>query len=218
MNYLATYLQRLTGGRTAPREGGHGDARRVRQVREVAEAAGPVPARLPQRERNHVVSRGEPRAAIRAGLVRLTMNTMTTPTRSNATPARCASPASARPARRSCWRRRVTLCGCGALGTVLANTLVRAGVGFVRIIDRDFVEPSNLQRQVLFDESDVANNLPKAEAAARKLRQINSSVTVEPIVADINRTNIEELCQRRRPDPRRHATTSRSATSSTTWR
>jgi molybdopterin/thiamine biosynthesis adenylyltransferase len=90
---------------------------------------------------------------------------------------------------------RVTLCGCGALGTVLANTLVRAGIGFVRVIDRDFVEPSNLQRQVLFDESDVLNNLPKAEAAAVKLRQINSSVTIEPIVADINRTNIEEFCK-----------------------
>jgi molybdopterin-synthase adenylyltransferase len=90
---------------------------------------------------------------------------------------------------------RVTLCGVGALGTVLANTLVRAGVGFVRVIDRDFVEPSNLQRQVLFDESDVTNNLPKAEAAAVKLRQINSTVVVEPVVADINRTNIEEFCR-----------------------
>ena len=90
---------------------------------------------------------------------------------------------------------RVTLCGVGALGTVLANTLVRAGVGFVRVVDRDFVEPSNLQRQVLFDESDVTGNLPKAEAAAIKLRQINSSVTVEPVVADINRTNIEDLCK-----------------------
>jgi adenylyltransferase/sulfurtransferase len=90
---------------------------------------------------------------------------------------------------------RVTLCGCGALGTVLANVLVRAGVGFVRVIDRDFVEPSNLQRQVLFDESDVAANLPKAEAAATKLRQINSSVTIEPVVADINRTNIEDFCR-----------------------
>src|SRR6185312_4373114 len=89
---------------------------------------------------------------------------------------------------------RVTLCGCGALGTVLANVLVRAGVGFVRIVDRDFVEPSNLQRQVLFDESDVENNIPKAEAAAIKLRQINSSVAVEPVVADIDRTNIEDLC------------------------
>src|SRR3954447_16638266 len=82
----------------------------------------------------------------------------------------------------------VTLCGCGALGTVLANVLVRAGVGFVRVVDRDFVEPSNLQRQGPFDESDVANNPAKAEAAATKLRQINSSVTVEPVVADINRT------------------------------
>jgi adenylyltransferase/sulfurtransferase len=90
---------------------------------------------------------------------------------------------------------RVTLCGVGALGTVLANTLVRAGVGSLRVIDRDFVEPSNLQRQVLFDESDVTNNLPKAEAAAAKLRQINSSVAIEPVVADINRTNIEDLCR-----------------------
>src|SRR5215210_764248 len=87
----------------------------------------------------------------------------------------------------------VTLCGCGALGTVMANALVRAGVGHVRIVDRDFIEPSNLQRQVLFDENDVAQNLPKAEAAARKLAAINSSVHVEPIVTDIDRTNILEL-------------------------
>jgi len=90
---------------------------------------------------------------------------------------------------------RVTLCGCGALGTVLANTLARAGVGFIRVVDRDFVEPSNLQRQVLFDESDVTNNLPKAEAAATKLRQINSSIEIESVVADIDRTNIEDLCK-----------------------
>jgi adenylyltransferase/sulfurtransferase len=90
---------------------------------------------------------------------------------------------------------RVTLCGCGALGTVLANHLVRGGVGFVRIIDRDFIEPSNLQRQVLFDEADVAANLPKAVAAANKLRAVNSNVTIEPVVADIDRTNIEELCR-----------------------
>src|SRR5580700_4154237 len=88
---------------------------------------------------------------------------------------------------------RVTLCGCGALGTVLANALVRAGVGHLRLIDRDFIEISNLQRQVLFDEHDVAENLPKAEAAARKLGAINSSVFVEPIVADIDRTNILDL-------------------------
>jgi adenylyltransferase/sulfurtransferase len=89
----------------------------------------------------------------------------------------------------------VTLCGCGALGTVLANALVRAGVGHVRIVDRDFIETSNLQRQVLFDEHDIAENLPKAEAAARKLAAINSSVHVEPVVADIDRTNIVELVQ-----------------------
>src|SRR6266436_282297 len=87
----------------------------------------------------------------------------------------------------------VTLCGCGALGTVLANSLVRAGVGHLRLVDRDFIETSNLQRQVLFDEHDVAENLPKAEAAARKLGAINSSVHVEPVVTDIDRTNIVEL-------------------------
>src|SRR5580765_801994 len=89
----------------------------------------------------------------------------------------------------------VTLCGCGALGTVLANVLVRAGVGHLRLVDRDFIETHNLQRQVLFDEHDVAENLPKVEAAARKLSAINSSVHVEPIVADIDRTNILALCQ-----------------------
>ncbi len=88
---------------------------------------------------------------------------------------------------------RVTLCGCGALGTVLANALVRGGVGHLRLIDRDFIETSNLQRQVLFDEHDVAENLPKAEAAARKLAAINSAVHVDPVVADIDRTNILEL-------------------------
>ena len=87
----------------------------------------------------------------------------------------------------------VTLCGCGALGTVLANALVRGGVGHVRLVDRDFIETHNLQRQVLFDEHDVAENLPKAEAAARKLSAINSSVHVEPVVTDIDRTNIMEL-------------------------
>lgn len=96
---------------------------------------------------------------------------------------------------RQLLQRHVTLCGCGALGTVLANILVRAGVGHVRIIDRDFIETHNLQRQVLFDEHDIAENLPKAEAAARKLAAINSSVHVEPVVVDIDRTNILELCQ-----------------------
>src|SRR5437588_6890336 len=89
----------------------------------------------------------------------------------------------------------VTLCGCGALGTVLANALIRGGVGHLRLVDRDFIETNNLQRQVLFDEHDVAENLPKAEAAARKLNAINSSVYVEPIVTDINRTNILQLVE-----------------------
>ena len=90
---------------------------------------------------------------------------------------------------------RALVCGCGALGSMLANTLVRAGVGCVRIVDRDFVETSNLQRQVLFDEDDVAQQLPKAVAAAQKLRRINSQVDIEPIVADVNPTNIEGLCR-----------------------
>ena len=90
---------------------------------------------------------------------------------------------------------RVLVCGCGALGSVLAETLVRAGVGFLRIVDRDFVELSNLQRQVLYDEHDVDSHLPKAIAAADKLRRINSQVTVEPIVADVDYANAKELAQ-----------------------
>lgn len=88
---------------------------------------------------------------------------------------------------------RVAICGCGALGTVLAETLVRAGVGYVRLIDRDYVELSNLQRQVLFDEDDVARQLPKAIAAAEKLARINHEVTVEPIVTDLRPANALEL-------------------------
>jgi adenylyltransferase/sulfurtransferase len=76
---------------------------------------------------------------------------------------------------------------------VLANHLARAGVGTIRIIDRDFIETHNLQRQILFDEDDVAQNLPKAEAAARKVRAINSEITVEPVVTDIDHTNILQL-------------------------
>jgi adenylyltransferase/sulfurtransferase len=89
----------------------------------------------------------------------------------------------------------VLICGCGALGSVLANTLVRAGIGRVRIVDRDFVELSNLQRQVLFTEQDVAENLPKAIAAKQRLAQINSEVEVEAIVADVTAANISELLQ-----------------------
>src|SRR5690606_12662276 len=77
---------------------------------------------------------------------------------------------------------RVLLVGCGALGTVLADMLVRAGIGLLRIVDRDFVDLSNLQRQVLFDEQDVKAHLPKAIVAASKLRQINSQVDLDAVV------------------------------------
>ena len=83
--------------------------------------------------------------------------------------------------------------GCGAIGAAAAGLLVRAGVGRVRILDRDFVEPSNLQRQTLFDEDDARAAIPKAVAAQRKLRAINGSVTVEGLVADLNPRNAEEL-------------------------
>lgn len=88
---------------------------------------------------------------------------------------------------------RILLVGCGALGCVLADAMVRAGVGHVRIVDRDFVELSNLQRQTLFDEQDVADHLPKVIAAARRLRRVNSEVMIEPIVADVDYANIAEL-------------------------
>src|SRR6266436_2770308 len=88
---------------------------------------------------------------------------------------------------------RAAIVGCGAIGAAAANLLVRAGVGYLRIIDRDFVEPSNLQRQTLFDESDALNVLPKAIAAQRKLRSINSSVAVEGVVADLSPRNAEPL-------------------------
>jgi len=83
------------------------------------------------------------------------------------------------------------LLGCGALGSVAADMLARAGVGHLVIADRDFIEPTNLQRQVLFDEQDVAAAIPKAEAAKRKLARINSQVRVTAIVDDINHRNIE---------------------------
>ncbi len=90
---------------------------------------------------------------------------------------------------------RVLLVGCGALGTVIAEQLVRAGVGFLRIADRDIVELTNLQRQVLFDEQDVREGLPKAVAAARRLGKINSSVRVDARVVDVHAGNVEELVQ-----------------------
>merc|ERR1712020_352082 len=81
---------------------------------------------------------------------------------------------------------RALICGCGALGSVIANTLARAGVGYLRIVDRDFLELNNLQRQVLFDEQDVADRLPKAIAAEKKIRQINANIEIDPQVVDIN--------------------------------
>jgi len=89
----------------------------------------------------------------------------------------------------------VAVIGCGALGTVEAEILARAGIGRLRIIDRDFVEWSNLQRQFLFEESDAAEGLPKALAAARRLAHVNSEVTIEPLVADLTPANIEELLE-----------------------
>ena len=83
--------------------------------------------------------------------------------------------------------------GCGALGTVIANMLARAGVGHLIIVDRDFIEITNLQRQILFDENDVKNAIPKAEAAKAKIATINSQVKVSAVVDDVNHTNIEWL-------------------------
>lgn len=87
----------------------------------------------------------------------------------------------------------VAVVGCGALGTVIANGLTRAGVGHVKIVDRDFIELSNLQRQTLFDEQDIAQGLPKAVAAAEKLRRINSEIYVEHVVSDVNPFNVEQI-------------------------
>lgn len=91
--------------------------------------------------------------------------------------------------------KKAVIIGCGALGTVIANNLVRSGVGYIKLIDRDYIEISNLQRQILFDEEDILNNLPKAVAAEIKLKKINSSIKIESIVTDVNSRNIEGFCQ-----------------------
>lgn len=88
---------------------------------------------------------------------------------------------------------RVCIIGIGALGTSIANILARAGVGYLRLIDRDIVEYTNLQRQVLFTEKDVADMVPKAEAAKAHLTEINSEIEIEAVVADVNPYNIEKL-------------------------
>lgn len=90
---------------------------------------------------------------------------------------------------------KILIVGMGALGTVLANHMVRAGVGNVRFVDRDFVEASNLQRQMLFDEQDVEDHLPKAIAAERKLKKINSDIVIEGLVGDVTSMTIEEFAQ-----------------------
>jgi molybdopterin/thiamine biosynthesis adenylyltransferase len=90
---------------------------------------------------------------------------------------------------------RAAVVGMGALGSVIAQHLVRSGVGYVRIIDRDIIEWSNLQRQMLYTEQDVLALLPKAQAAAIHLRAINSSVTIEPVVADLTAANAEEMLE-----------------------
>jgi molybdopterin/thiamine biosynthesis adenylyltransferase len=90
-------------------------------------------------------------------------------------------------------RSTIVVIGCGALGTVAATCLARAGIGRLRIVDRDFIEYHNLQRQILFDEDDVRNQIPKAIAAEQHLRRVNSSIEIEGIVADVNYRNIERL-------------------------
>jgi adenylyltransferase/sulfurtransferase len=90
-------------------------------------------------------------------------------------------------------RSRIVIFGCGALGTVQADTLCRAGVGNIRIVDRDFLEESNLQRQTLFSEEDVRQALPKAVAAQRRLSHVNSQISVESFVTDVNHRNIERF-------------------------
>ena len=88
---------------------------------------------------------------------------------------------------------KVAAVGCGATGSAVVSLLARAGIGTLRIIDRDYVEPSNLQRQSLFDEADAAESLPKAIAAGRKIAAFNSQIRVEPKVADLTADNVEEL-------------------------
>jgi len=87
----------------------------------------------------------------------------------------------------------VAVIGLGALGTVVAGNLCRAGVGHLRLVDRDFVELSNLQRQILFDEEDARRRLPKVIAAAERLRAINSQVVIEPLIADVAAGNVERI-------------------------
>src|SRR6202158_5326666 len=90
-------------------------------------------------------------------------------------------------------RSRVVIVGCGATGSALASLLARSGVGTLLILDRDYVEPSNLQRQALFDENDARESVPKAIAAARQIARFNSQIAVEPHVADLTPANVDSL-------------------------
>ncbi|MBZ5538200.1 MAG: ThiF family adenylyltransferase [Acidobacteriia bacterium] len=90
-------------------------------------------------------------------------------------------------------RSRVIMLGLGALGTVSAELCARAGIGHLVLVDRDFVEESNLQRQILFDERDAAEHWPEAAAAEKKLRSINSTISIRGLLLDANASNIEHL-------------------------
>ena len=91
------------------------------------------------------------------------------------------------------FQAKVVVIGCGATGTVIANHLARAGIGHLVIVDRDFVELNNLQRQLLFDEADLASNLPKAVAAEQTLRKVNGDIQIDGIVSDVHAENVESL-------------------------
>jgi molybdopterin/thiamine biosynthesis adenylyltransferase len=88
---------------------------------------------------------------------------------------------------------KVVIIGCGALGAVQAETLARAGVGELVLVDRDFVEESNLQRQIMFEESDALNRLPKSVASASRIARVNSNIRVKPVVTDVTFENVEEI-------------------------
>ncbi len=90
-------------------------------------------------------------------------------------------------------KSRVMILGCGGLGSASSSILARAGIGYLKLVDRDFLELNNLQRQILYEEHDVKEGLPKPIAAERRIKRINSAIQVESVIADVNRFNIEKL-------------------------